>query len=61
MSTEKRKRLMELAHKHKFLVVADEAYQLLNFEGMEKVLPMYYFDDMSDPRCISVGTFSKLM
>ena len=52
---------MELARKHKFLVVADEAYQLLNFEGMEKMLPMYYFDDMSDPRCISVGTFSKLM
>ena len=35
MSNEKRVKLMQLAKKHNFLVVADEAYQLLNFEKSE--------------------------
>ena len=53
-------RLMRLAREHKFVVIADEAYQLLNFGPME-VLPLHFHDSPEDPRCISVGTFSKLI
>lgn len=64
MCNAKREKLMALARKHKFTVIADEAYQLLNFPGnknAEKILPMFYHDSKEDPRCISVGTFSKLI
>lgn len=60
MSDAKRKRLVELAREHKFIIVADEAYQLLNFEPSE-VKPMFYYDDPADPRVLSVGAFSKLI
>lgn len=60
MSNQKRERLMGMARKYKFKVIADEAYQLLNFES-SGVLPMYYHDDPNDPRVLSVGTFSKLI
>lgn len=60
MSNAKREKLMALARKYKFYVVADEAYQLLNFKDTA-VLPMFYHDDPSDPRCFSIGTFSKLI
>lgn len=60
MSNEKRVKLMQLAKKHNFLVVADEAYQLLNFEksdvpGLDsrvrrlEVKPLFYHDDKEDP------------
>ncbi len=61
MSQAKRTRLMEMARKHKFYVIADEAYQLLNFRDDLGVVPLYYEDDPADPRCLSVGTFSKLI
>lgn len=60
MSPAKRERLVALAQKHKFIIIADEAYQLLNFEPSD-VKPMFYYDDPSDPRVLSVGTFSKLI
>ena len=60
MCQAKRVRLAALARKHKFFVIADEAYQLLNFEPTG-VVPLYYEDDASDPRVLSVGTFSKLI
>ncbi|CAK9026957.1 unnamed protein product [Durusdinium trenchii] len=60
MSNEKRVRLMQLAKKHKFLVIADEAYQLLNF-GKTDMKPLFYHDDKEDPRVFSIGTFSKLI
>ena len=62
MSQAKRERLCAMARKYKFYVIADEAYQLLSFEdGAPGVVPMYYEDDASDPRVLSVGTFSKLI
>mmetsp|Transcript_28267 Transcript_28267/g.67225 ORF Transcript_28267/g.67225 Transcript_28267/m.67225 type:complete len:370 (+) Transcript_28267:49-1158(+) len=59
-SNEKRVKLMELAKKYKFYVIADEAYQLLNFEP-SAVKPLFYHDDKDDPRVFSIGTFSKLI
>jgi DNA-binding transcriptional MocR family regulator len=60
MSEEKRKRLVALAQKYNFLIAADEAYQLLNFEKID-CKPMFYYDDPNDPRVFSIGTFSKLI
>mmetsp|Transcript_6189 Transcript_6189/g.10809 ORF Transcript_6189/g.10809 Transcript_6189/m.10809 type:complete len:362 (+) Transcript_6189:106-1191(+) len=60
MSNAKRERLLTLAAKYDFKVIADEAYQLLNFEPTG-VVPLYYHDKPEDPRVVSVGTFSKLI
>mmetsp|Transcript_52631 Transcript_52631/g.125740 ORF Transcript_52631/g.125740 Transcript_52631/m.125740 type:complete len:362 (-) Transcript_52631:96-1181(-) len=60
MSNAKRERLVALAAKYNFKIIADEAYQLLNFEP-SGVAPLYYHDNPEDPRVISVGTFSKLI
>lgn len=60
MSNAKRAKLVELAKKHRFLIIADEAYQLLNFEPAT-VKPLFYHDDPADPRVFSIGTFSKLI
>jgi len=60
MSNEKRKKLVELAKQYKFMILADEAYQLLNFEPTG-VVPLFYHDDPADPRVLSCGTFSKLI
>lgn len=62
MSQAKRERLVQMARKYRFHVIADEAYQLLNFrEEGRAVLPLCYEDDPRDPRILSVGTFSKLI
>jgi len=60
MSNPKREKLVSLARQYNFCVLADEAYQLLNFEPTG-VLPLFYHDDPADPRVFSVGTFSKLI
>jgi len=60
MSNDKRKKLVELAKEYKFMILADEAYQLLNFEPTG-VLPLFFHDDPADPRVMSCGTFSKLI
>jgi DNA-binding transcriptional MocR family regulator len=60
MSNAKRERLVSLAKEHKFMIVADEAYQLLSFEKIEEK-PMFYHDDPADPRVLSISTFSKLI
>eukprot|EP00415_Alexandrium_ostenfeldii_P001137 UN1137 len=59
-SDAKRKRLVELARQYRFVIAADEAYQLLNFEPVESK-PLFYYDDPADPRVLSIGTFSKLI
>lgn len=62
MSQVKRQRLAAMARKYRFYVIADEAYQLLNFRaGAPAVYPLHYEDDPTDPRIFSVGTFSKLI
>jgi len=60
MSNAKRTKLMAMAKEHNFIVCADEAYQLLNFEKSD-VKPLFYHDDPADPRVLSIGTFSKLI
>jgi len=60
MSDEKRKRLVGLAKTYDFKIIADEAYQLLNFDGVKR-LPLFYHDDPADPRVLCCGTFSKLI
>jgi len=60
MSDAKRAKLVALAKEYKFVIVADEAYQLLNFERTE-TKPLFYHDDPADPRVLSIGTFSKLI
>ena len=64
MCDAKRRRLMSLAREHEFYVIADEAYQLLYFDRVpaaQRVLPLHYYDDEADPRCVSLGSFSKLI
>jgi DNA-binding transcriptional MocR family regulator len=60
MSQEKRVRLAAMARQYKFYIIADEAYQLVNFKPCP-VVPLYYEDDPNDPRILSVGTFSKMI
>jgi 2-aminoadipate transaminase len=62
MGQAKRERLVAMARKYKFYVIADEAYQLLNFqENGPGVVPLFYEDDPAEPHVLSVGTFSKLI
>jgi DNA-binding transcriptional MocR family regulator len=60
MSTAKREKLVALAKEHNFIIVADEAYQLLNFEP-SGVKPLFYHDDPENPKVLSIGTLSKLI
>lgn len=59
MSHEKRLRLAELTKKYnKFYVIADEVYQMLYFDDLNKPpTPMCYYTDMA----ISLGSFSKIL
>jgi len=59
MSDAKREALVGLAQKYDFRIIADEAYQLLNFAPCSK--PLFFWDNPEDPRVFSVGTFSKLI
>jgi len=60
LSEAKRKKLLALAKEYDFKIIADEAYQQLNFDQKD-VLPLFYHDDPNDPRVLSVNTFSKLI
>jgi len=60
MSNEKREKLLSLAEKYDFKIIADEAYQLLNFKP-SGVVPLFYHDKPESPRVLSCGTFSKLI
>ena len=63
MSQAKRERLAAMARQYKFYIISDEAYQLVNFDTTNGpgVVPLYFEDDASDPRILSVGTFSKMI
>ncbi|MEJ2780840.1 MAG: PLP-dependent aminotransferase family protein [Sulfolobaceae archaeon] len=58
MSLEDRKRLLEIAEKYDFLVVEDDAYGFLVFEG-ESPAPIKALDKSG--RVIYTGTFSKIL
>jgi len=55
---ERRRRVVELAEKHDFLIVADEVYQLLYYYDA----PPPAYGTMSDSqRVLSLGSFSKIL
>ena len=57
---DRRKRLVDLAHRFDFLVLADEVYQMIHFaEAPPK--PVISFDSGPDGRTISYGSFSKIL
>jgi 2-aminoadipate transaminase len=58
MSLDRRKRLIELAKEHDFLIVEDNPYSELRYSG-EPVPPIKHFDD--EGRVIYLGTFSKIL
>lgn len=58
LSAERRLRLVELAVRHGFLIVADEVYQLLDYLG-DAPAPMAAYLDSG--RVLSLGTFSKIL
>ena len=55
MSPERRKRLVELSHEYDFIIVEDDPYGRLRYEGGH-CLPMRAFDDS----VIYLGTISKM-
>ncbi|MEM7799330.1 MAG: PLP-dependent aminotransferase family protein [Chloroflexota bacterium] len=58
MPLEKRRKLIELAETHDFLILADEVYQLLNYS----TTPPSPFASLSDSeQIIGLGSFSKIL
>ncbi len=57
-SEAKRRRIVELAAEHDFLVVADEVYQLLSYFDSP---PPAYGTMTASGRIVSVGSFSKIL
>jgi DNA-binding transcriptional MocR family regulator len=58
MSQERRDRLVELAQKHEFLLVADEVYQLLSYTERP---PKSFAGYIDVENVISLGSFSKIL
>ncbi|MDH3829322.1 MAG: PLP-dependent aminotransferase family protein, partial [Desulfobacterales bacterium] len=58
LSTNRREKLVRLAEKHGFLIVADEVYQMLAYTAAPPP-PMTYFDNSA--RVLSLGSFSKIL
>jgi 2-aminoadipate transaminase len=59
ISLSRRKRLIELAHEHDFLILEDDPYGKLRFEGDH--LPTMLSMDKGEGRVIYLGTFSKIL
>ena len=59
LSAERRKKLFELAHRHKFFIVADEVYQLLSYTQTPPTPFALFADDVEE--VISVNSFSKIL
>ncbi|MBX3054506.1 MAG: PLP-dependent aminotransferase family protein [Caldilineaceae bacterium] len=58
LSARRRERLIALAHKHDFWVVADEVYQLLHYSATPPP-PLAAHTDSG--RVLSIGSFSKIL
>ena len=56
----RRRRLVELARRHGFTIIADEVYQLLHY-GPPPPPPMAMLDDSPDGCVVSLGSFSKIL
>ena len=58
LSANRREKLVSLAEKHDFFIVADEVYQMLAYTSTPPP-PMTYFD--TSARVFSLGSFSKIL
>lgn len=58
-SLERRRAVLELARRHEFLLLEDDAYFELRFAGSH--LPSYFELDESRSQVIRAGTFSKIL
>ncbi|MDE2685945.1 MAG: PLP-dependent aminotransferase family protein [Chloroflexota bacterium] len=56
----RRRRLVELAKRHGFLVLADEVYNLLHYGNLPPP-PIASFDDSDEGCALSLGSFSKIL
>ena len=56
----RRRALVELADRHRFLVLSDDVYQLLHY-GPPPPPPIVAFDHTADGRVVSLGSFSKIL
>lgn len=67
LSIERRKKLIDLSQKYGFYIVADEVYQLLRYTTLyfqRNYVPppsFFAFDSTSNPKVISVNSFSKIL
>src|SRR5690606_15343547 len=59
LAPERARRLVELAERHDFVVVADEPYVMLGFDPTPPPCMMRY--DEGRGRVLSLGTFSKIL
>lgn len=59
ISAPRRRRLLELAHEHDLLIVEDDPYGKLRFEG--EPIPTMLSMDKGEGRVIYLGTFSKIL
>lgn len=60
LSSDRRRKLVELAQQHGFLVLADEVYNLLHY-GEPPPPPIASFDTSEEGCVISLGSFSKIL
>ncbi len=58
LSLERRQKLVALSQKHRFLIVADEVYQLLNYT---ETPPPSFAAFLDSEQVLSVGSFSKIL
>lgn len=59
ISASRRKKILELAHEHDILIVEDDPYGKLRFEGQE--IPSIHSMDKGEGRVVYLGTFSKTL
>ncbi len=57
--TSRRKRILELAHEHDVLLIEDDPYSKLRFDG--DPLPSIHSMDKGEGRVVYLGTFSKIL
>ena len=60
LSPERRHRLIQLAQRYGFTILADEVYQLLHY-GPPPPPPLVTMDDTDDGCVVSLGSFSKIL
>jgi len=57
---ERRKKLIEVSRKYNFLILADEVYQLINFEQYIPPPPFAALDNEANSTVIAIGSFAKI-